>query len=318
MSDQVTNFGNAAYKLARNPLGIIALFIVLVYGFAALVTSFSSSFPADERLPLVYFLVIFPVLVLAVFGWLVSRHINKLYAPSDYRNEDLFVQAITIDAAQAASSSAVEEEPDASSRSLYDLRRKLEYKLTFLAKHILLNPETGFLGTFTTIGSLRYDRLITEQEMRTAYAIMDLGTTGSGTGIKMVDADFLQAANRFVANFRATVFHALVRQIIREKDPSYSTVSERGRTRVDLLTKALALAPDYHGSADRVVPVFADRINASSVSKQVERIKESGHNAIIVVPPCHKDAKELITDKRDSSPSIWTLDYLREQLKSNL
>lgn len=45
MSDQITNFGNVAQKLARNPLGIIALFIVLVYGFAALVTGFSGSFP---------------------------------------------------------------------------------------------------------------------------------------------------------------------------------------------------------------------------------------------------------------------------------
>ena len=52
--------------LARNSLGIIALFIVLVYGFASLVTAFAGSFTAAERLPLIYFLILFPVLVLIV------------------------------------------------------------------------------------------------------------------------------------------------------------------------------------------------------------------------------------------------------------
>ena len=87
MSDATVGFGDVAQKLARNPLGIIALFIVLVYGFAALVTGSSGSFTPGERLPLIYSLmIIFPVLVLGVFGWLVSRHSNKLFAPSDFRN----------------------------------------------------------------------------------------------------------------------------------------------------------------------------------------------------------------------------------------
>ena len=96
--------------------------------------------------------MIFPILVLVVFGWLVSRHFNKLYAPSDYRNENLFYQIVTTDAAQAASNSAVEqEETDTKSESLYDLRVKLEYKMTFFTKHILLNSEPRLLGTFVSI-----------------------------------------------------------------------------------------------------------------------------------------------------------------------
>lgn len=35
-NDQTKKFGETAKSLARNPLGIIALFIVMVYGFAAL------------------------------------------------------------------------------------------------------------------------------------------------------------------------------------------------------------------------------------------------------------------------------------------
>jgi len=92
MSDQTGSFGGTAKSLARNPLGIIALFIVLVYGFASLVTAFAGSFTAGERLPLIYFLVSFPVLVLAVFAWLVSRHSGELYAPSDFKNEENFMK----------------------------------------------------------------------------------------------------------------------------------------------------------------------------------------------------------------------------------
>ena len=66
MADGTKSFGETAKSLARNPLGIIALFIVLVYGFASLVAVFAGSFTPMERIPLIYFLVIFPVLVLGV------------------------------------------------------------------------------------------------------------------------------------------------------------------------------------------------------------------------------------------------------------
>jgi hypothetical protein len=92
MGTHLRDFGETAKGLARNPLGIIALFIALVYGFAALVTAFASSLRAEERLPLVWFLVLFPVLVLVVFAWLVSRHSARLYAPSDYKNEENFIR----------------------------------------------------------------------------------------------------------------------------------------------------------------------------------------------------------------------------------
>jgi len=91
-NDSISSFGQTAKGLARNPLGIIALFIVLVYGLAALVTAFASSLTTAERLPLIWFLVIFPVLVLVVFSWLVSRHSGKLFAPSDFKDEDNYVR----------------------------------------------------------------------------------------------------------------------------------------------------------------------------------------------------------------------------------
>lgn len=92
MNDDTKNFGAAAKSLARNPLGIIALFILLVYGFASFVTAFAGSFTSAERLPLIYFLIGFPILVLGVFAWLVSKHSGKLFAPSDFRDEENYVK----------------------------------------------------------------------------------------------------------------------------------------------------------------------------------------------------------------------------------
>jgi hypothetical protein len=84
-------FAKATKDLARNPLGIIALFIVLVYAMACLVVAFGTNLDPSQKTPLVWFLVIFPLIVLMVFGWLVSKHHRKLYAPSDYKDETLFV-----------------------------------------------------------------------------------------------------------------------------------------------------------------------------------------------------------------------------------
>lgn len=109
-SDPISPFGQTAKGLARNPLGIIALFIVLVYGLAALVTAFASSLTPAERLPLIWFLVIFPVLVLVAFAWLVSRHSGKLFAPSDFKNEDNYVR---MQMAAVASLAAASTKPDA-------------------------------------------------------------------------------------------------------------------------------------------------------------------------------------------------------------
>lgn len=93
MIRDVSPFVSSARNLARNPLGIIALFIVLVYAFASLVVGFSSKLTPPERLPVIWFLILFPALVLVIFAWLVSRHHAKLYSPADYREDAAFIEA---------------------------------------------------------------------------------------------------------------------------------------------------------------------------------------------------------------------------------
>lgn len=79
---------------ARNPLGIIALFISLIYGMSALLlgVSVDSLEPHNETI-LVVFIVVFPVVVLGVFSWLVAMHHKKLYGPRDYQTDQGFIEA---------------------------------------------------------------------------------------------------------------------------------------------------------------------------------------------------------------------------------
>jgi hypothetical protein len=119
MNDQVKTFGEVATGLARNPLGIIALFIVLVYGFASLVTAFAGGFSPQERMPLVYFLIVFPILVLGAFVWLVSKHSGKLFAPGDFKKEDNYVKMQL--AAVASLAVAVSKDGRSSEAQVHDL-----------------------------------------------------------------------------------------------------------------------------------------------------------------------------------------------------
>lgn len=86
---------NHLENFIRNPLGIIALFLSVIYGIAGYVINNGFSFlhGCCERLPLIYFIVFFPVVVLVAFIYLVVKHNEKLYAPKDFDNQDGFLEA---------------------------------------------------------------------------------------------------------------------------------------------------------------------------------------------------------------------------------
>jgi hypothetical protein len=77
-NDMLTGF----FRFSRNPLGIIALFIMLIYGVAGYVAT-SSSIKEMPQLILTAFLVVFPFAVLLSFHQLVSKHFYKLFSPQD-------------------------------------------------------------------------------------------------------------------------------------------------------------------------------------------------------------------------------------------
>lgn len=88
------NLGQTAVKLSQGPLGIIALFIVLIHGFASLVLGVGQHITGSDRSVLVWFLALFPVVVLATFAVLVSTCHEKLYPPGAFRREENFLAAL--------------------------------------------------------------------------------------------------------------------------------------------------------------------------------------------------------------------------------
>ena len=112
------DFLSKAQGLSKNPLGIIALFISLIYGFACLVLGFASGkLQTYERIPLIYFLIGFPILILISFLFLVTKHHSKLYAPSDYQDEKNFFKGFE---SQQKNENSVAI-PDASEKAINDL-----------------------------------------------------------------------------------------------------------------------------------------------------------------------------------------------------
>lgn len=86
-----TSFFKTATTMHRNPLGLIALFIVTVYAIGALVVGFGDTqFYGSPNHPVILFMALFPVAVLIVFYLLVAYFHTHLYGPGDFIDQTHF------------------------------------------------------------------------------------------------------------------------------------------------------------------------------------------------------------------------------------
>lgn len=164
MTNGIKEFGQNAQRLARNPLGIIALFLVLVYGIATIV-AISPILDHDQRQIIIYFIIIFSFSVLGMFYLLVTKHPDKLYAPSDFVDEANFTKMVEI---------GLDKSPKFS--NLEDLTKKIQkeideqplYRYTRLSeagKRIILRTYSDKeinLADFSEDGKVQRDELKTQ------------------------------------------------------------------------------------------------------------------------------------------------------------
>ncbi len=87
----MNNLGDKS-NFFKNPIGVIGVFLVLVEAIASIVIV-QSTLEKSQNTILVWFIVLFPCLVLGVFYLLVTKHHEKLYSPSDYRDEQNFMKS---------------------------------------------------------------------------------------------------------------------------------------------------------------------------------------------------------------------------------
>lgn len=148
-------FGQIATRLSRGPLGIVALFLVLVYGIAALVFA-TKTLPDAQNWVLVIFITVFPVLVFFTLAWLVAKHHHKLYPPTDYSKDESFLNTIerrlTIQNDQIV---AHETTLHVVQQSLQEERKFNMYQEAIFHGQLALTPNCVPTERFSGINSLR-------------------------------------------------------------------------------------------------------------------------------------------------------------------
>ena len=188
-----------------------------------------------------------------------------------------------------------------------DLRLRLEAKLTWLCKHLLAGPDTT---TFATIGSLRYDGLLTDEQARVAARILTR-TSESIVGEQPEDITrTLRDDTRFVNGFRASVFDGFVRQRIRQAKWEVVPFEQQPGHRPDFLAERAG------GPTIRVSPRFAFGDDSKILARTVERLRgplsdepDEVARRMIVVPD-----RGRITTQPKASPQIIRYEDLAQAL----
>ncbi|HEY0133015.1 MAG TPA: hypothetical protein VGB85_03010 [Nannocystis sp.] len=96
MTARGSTIARTATVLSRNPLGLLALCLVIGEAIAAMFLLHPAGLAASERLLLCGFVVVYPLCVVAAIYRLISRHHTKLYAPADFRDERCFLEVLRL------------------------------------------------------------------------------------------------------------------------------------------------------------------------------------------------------------------------------
>ena len=85
---------NSIKYFLHNPLSVIGFFITICYCFTVIVfeEGLNKLNGPYERLPFIYFIILFPLIILGTFVYLVCYHHEKLYSPSDFKDENNFLK----------------------------------------------------------------------------------------------------------------------------------------------------------------------------------------------------------------------------------
>ena len=94
MTARAPSIARTAAVLSRNPLGLLALCLVIGEAIACTFLLHPAGLHAGERALLCGFVVAYPLCVVAAIYRLVSRHHTKLYAPADFRDERCFLEVL--------------------------------------------------------------------------------------------------------------------------------------------------------------------------------------------------------------------------------
>jgi hypothetical protein len=234
---------------------------------------------------------------LAEFARLVFQHVQL--AVEQLEEQQDVDMALSQSAREDADSGGV-------SADMVDLRLKLEAKMAWVCKHLLAGTDTP---TFATIGSLHYDKLLTDEQARVATRILSRDPT-LWTGRLPEDlARTLKAESAFVRTFRANVFAGLVKEAVR-----------KAKWRVEPLADAPGRRRQFYAQRQsarlRIAPVFALDPDGDLLARSRGRLvapddEEQPVDARLVVVP----DKARIATAADEQPGVVRFEHLVDTLK---
>jgi hypothetical protein len=200
----------------RNPLSIVAIFISLIYAIASLLFGLSvKNLTPENQTVLVWFVVIFPLIVLAVFTWLVAKHHHKLYGPGDYRNDDAFISTLSTatpaEIAKKHEGEAKQIEGDAKQPLPKTLGDSLKGRgVTYVLESLVLQELQTFID-----GSFRRELQLADR--RIVDGIFENSASITFVEIKVLSVNWylftaLQAAGRTLSAARKQALHQGVKK----------------------------------------------------------------------------------------------------------
>ncbi|MEI4931119.1 hypothetical protein [Aeromonas caviae] len=76
-----------------NPLTVVAIFATLAEGFA---TVSLINLSPEAQATFIYFVMAFPILIVGIFFAILNWNHTVLYAPSDFENEEMYIESLRI------------------------------------------------------------------------------------------------------------------------------------------------------------------------------------------------------------------------------
>lgn len=225
---------SAASAVVRNPLSVIAMFVLLVEAIAT-VTLVNVVKVDHIAIPLVWFIVGFPTLIaILFFATLWWRH-QFLYSPMEYRSDESFLSAMRklqqIEARQEAADLNPQTADEAQSisvvdrlLSLGDVRAAVKVGRTFLEiqqyepakrvfEHILSKTSRTHEDRYKPLANLGYAEIgLGEFEpaikhLDEALAILDESRAGPWHHLALAYAHFRLSANQKDAHYKSFQQH---------------------------------------------------------------------------------------------------------------
>lgn len=191
---------------------------------------------------------------------------------------------------------------------LLSLRLKLEAKMAYIARTLFATEECKF-GTYVTIGSLKQDRFLSDEEARTASQVLTLREEELETLPPRLRNEFLRSANTVVGNLRASVFYGIVRETLKKNKWKVREIPMKAKGRPDL--RAIKGDERY-----RIVPRFLIAKKTKRLEKVTRRLKRRKRDTskkehdIVVIP----DSSRTPVDPH-GEPAVMKLSELKARLE---